>query len=632
MLALAQAHGGGAKAETLARLRAAGLPVPDGVVLLAGEEPGPELDAALARLGGDRFAVRSSSDVEDGEAGTAAGVFESVINAADVRAAIARVRDSVNSEAARAWAAARGVRSVRMAVLIQPMVKAERLGVARGAGPFTVEERRAGEPEWGDVEARVLAEDEPLAEGLRKIVALLGGAVDVEYALAGGAPIFLQARRAPVAAAQLADAMFAIAGDWRLDAEHNPAPLSAAQAGLIDRVNALGAGAQMRVLGGWLYVARDSPPGTPIPLADLPRRFREEIAPACEAMLKEGEASLPAALAAFEQVWARYVAEVSPSLRRARTQLDQLLRATLGEPLAAHGALLAGTGAPTVARDQALWELGRGTLSMEEYAARFGMYAPAWDVAVPCDDEAPERVRAQAAAIERPPLERHAAAEAEAHAAFSATLERLDRMSRRAFKALLPLVRAALPIAEEDDVLFYRAQRLVRRALLARGRELGVEEIFDLPLSLALDPGSADLHAEAARGKRAREEAARRVPPVAIDAGRPRFADPPGTVLRGFATAGRARGRAVLWRNPEEAPPPLADDAILILPALVPAASWLLPSVRAFITEHGGAHSHGATLAREYGIPAVLGVRGALQISEGETLYVDADSGRVIRT
>jgi pyruvate,water dikinase len=68
----------------------------------------------------------------------------------------------------------------------------------------------------------------------------------------------------------------------------------------------------------------------------------------------------------------------------------------------------------------------------------------------------------------------------------------------------------------------------------------------------------------------------------------------------------------------------------LILPALVPSASWILPRVRALVTEHGGAFSHGATLAREYAVPAVLGVRGATQIPAGAELHVDAEAGRVV--
>ncbi len=49
--------------------------------------------------------------------------------------------------------------------------------------------------------------------------------------------------------------------------------------------------------------------------------------------------------------------------------------------------------------------------------------------------------------------------------------------------------------------------------------------------------------------------------------------------------------------------------------------------------EKGGAMSHGAVIAREYGIPAVVGVAGALQrIKTGDLLEVDGVSGRVTIT
>jgi pyruvate,water dikinase len=54
-----------------------------------------------------------------------------------------------------------------------------------------------------------------------------------------------------------------------------------------------------------------------------------------------------------------------------------------------------------------------------------------------------------------------------------------------------------------------------------------------------------------------------------------------------------------------------------------------LPAARALVTDHGGATSHGATLAREYGVPAVLGTGRATSIADGADLYVDATSGRV---
>ena len=66
----------GRKAQTLARLACAGLPVPDGLVVL----PGDDLDEdQLAGLGPGPYAVRSSSALEDGAQGSAAGLYESVI-------------------------------------------------------------------------------------------------------------------------------------------------------------------------------------------------------------------------------------------------------------------------------------------------------------------------------------------------------------------------------------------------------------------------------------------------------------------------------------------------------------------------------------------------------------------------
>jgi pyruvate,water dikinase len=48
------------------------------------------------------------------------------------------------------------------------------------------------------------------------------------------------------------------------------------------------------------------------------------------------------------------------------------------------------------------------------------------------------------------------------------------------------------------------------------------------------------------------------------------------------------------------------------------------------VTELGGTLSHGAVIAREYGLPAVTGVTGVLAtVADGETLRVDGDRGLV---
>jgi pyruvate,water dikinase len=52
--------------------------------------------------------------------------------------------------------------------------------------------------------------------------------------------------------------------------------------------------------------------------------------------------------------------------------------------------------------------------------------------------------------------------------------------------------------------------------------------------------------------------------------------------------------------------------------------------VRGLVIERGGMLSHGAIIAREYGIPAVVGVPNATRlIADGERIHVDGDKGIV---
>src|SRR5262249_35964265 len=136
----------GRKAQRLAQARARGLPVLDGWVVLPGESVGD-----VSSLG-QKVIVRSSSPVEDGER-SAAGGFLSLANIpiGEVAAAGEQVGASAEGEAARAYFGS----SVAMPVLIQPMAKQPKLAVAMThQDGFLVEERNAGEPEWGEVEAR----------------------------------------------------------------------------------------------------------------------------------------------------------------------------------------------------------------------------------------------------------------------------------------------------------------------------------------------------------------------------------------------------------------------------------------------------------------------------------------------
>lgn len=138
----------GGKAAALARLGAAGLPVPEWLVVPPGDGPlatdaAAELVAAVRRLapGAAQFAVRSSAQDEDGAAHSFAGLLESFLGVppADVPARVAAVRRSGAGERVLAYRRERGLTGPAPppAVLVQRLIAAEAAGVAFSADPVS---------------------------------------------------------------------------------------------------------------------------------------------------------------------------------------------------------------------------------------------------------------------------------------------------------------------------------------------------------------------------------------------------------------------------------------------------------------------------------------------------------------
>lgn len=101
--------------------------------------------------------------------------------------------------------------------------------------------------------------------------------------------------------------------------------------------------------------------------------------------------------------------------------------------------------------------------------------------------------------------------------------------------------------------------------------------------------------------------------------------------LRGIGIGtGVYRGRVCRADSPEQAIALLEDGDVLVVPCTTPAYNMILPLAGAIVTAEGGALSHAAILARELGLPAVIGAPRAMDdLPHGASVEVDADSGEV---
>lgn len=114
------------------------------------------------------------------------------------------------------------------------------------------------------------------------------------------------------------------------------------------------------------------------------------------------------------------------------------------------------------------------------------------------------------------------------------------------------------------------------------------------------------------------------VPPGAYE--NPRV--PAGALAGISASPGTVEGRARIVRDLTDAH--LAEGDILVTTFTDPSWTPAFLSVRGVVTEVGGAGTHGAVVAREYGLPAVVGVDGATRLlRDGQRIRVNGTDGYV---
>ena len=185
--------------------------------------------------------------------------------------------------------------------------------------------------------------------------------------------------------------------------------------------------------------------------------------------------------------------------------------------------------------------------------------------------------------------------------------------------------------------------------MLVRGGSIAArDDIFHLHIAEVRDAlaTGADVTALVAQRKVQFEKDRRLRPPRIIGAPPPADAPAPSSirdlgyraaqterdVLRGVAASpGRGRGPVRLVNGPSDFERFQRGDVLVCRATTV---SWvpLFTMASAIVVDVGGALSHAALVAREFGIPAVTGTGIALEVLiDGETVEVDGTAGTVRR-
>lgn len=230
-------------------------------------------------------------------------------------------------------------------------------------------------------------------------------------------------------------------------------------------------------------------------------------------------------------------------------------------------------------------------------------------------------------------------------AAVVARVRRRSRPRAALVRFALGRARALAGLREEHKDFLVRLLAAARAHLGAVGVELAARGLLDDPddvFMLDLDETEAavagtDQRALVAqrRADHDRELRRRRVPRVLLGDGTEPEAvrtgaggDRRGGLLGTPASAGVVTAPVRVVYDPAAAD--LQPGEVLVVPSTDPGWTPLFLTAGALVMEMGGANSHGAVVAREYGIPAVVGVPGATELLHtGQLVVVDGAAGTV---
>lgn len=297
----------------------------------------------------------------------------------------------------------------------------------------------------------------------------------------------------------------------------------------------------------------------------------------------------------------------------------------------------------TLRTNEALWELGqhaseadrerlgRGeaegafAVHLEGFKAAFGHRAEnSWEIFSPRWRDAPEQLAPLLPRGGASPAERAAELERTFQSTREDVLEAVQGWRQRVLDGLIFLTRRYLLLRENQRFLFDRLTAGLQATLLQL-EERGIEQIRWRTVQELTTPVALE---ELARRKQRREEQLGRTPPVFLRGDAPIASSHTGNKLEGLGISpGRIQGTVRIIGSLEEGER-LAEGEILVASAVDPGWTPLLLRAGGLVLELGSLLSHGAVIAREYGVPGVVNVDIAA-LRDGERVTVDGTRGLV---
>jgi rifampicin phosphotransferase len=267
---------------------------------------------------------------------------------------------------------------------------------------------------------------------------------------------------------------------------------------------------------------------------------------------------------------------------------------------------------------------------------------------VPADDAAPllETLRFFVSGKGVDPYERQRGLAARREEATAAVLARLDPARARAFRRLVHWAQSVAPVREDALADVGLAWPQARRMLLEIGRRLEQAGVINEPNDVfwlhrtEIDEGLDSLADQVEQRKELWRGQLRATPPQLLPKGgwgdvfrrwMPAASEEQtGDVIKGIGgSMGTVTAPARVLGGPQDFGQMQPGD-VLVASITTPAWTSLFAMASGVVTDIGGPLSHSSIVAREYGIPAVLGTAVATRrIRSGQMIRVDGDAGTV---